>query len=633
MPNTSSDKSNSTATASLGWVRFLRNYGPLPTNGNLFDEYVDDALRRAKVAPIVLSSSHFDAMVSAMNLDSPPSLLIAGTAGDGKTFHLRRLWLQLGGSTKGWLEPGPLKTLRTGNGHEVMFVTDLSALSDTESDQILEGLENSVAGQASTRYVIATNHGQVLERMRALGVRRGRPAVLRSAIQDVFLQSGEGPTGLKIFDLSRTAHRQSLKEVLEAVTNHQGWDSCKECSLDSSGRVCPIAENRRRVIGQDDGARLSERLCDLVEVSRLNGSHLPIRDLLALVTNMILGHKDARDGLMTCLDVPKIQESGALDRGSVYDNIFGANLPGRRATSGGVLPVFKTLLSYGIGEETANGIDGLLVYGSDDSRLAETFAALIGNDSIYGGTVAFKSFQDRYLEGEEDARLEHGASEFLERLVIQRRRLFFTLPKERADYPYWNLTAFRFAGDYLALTEALAMKKNVDERTRAVLAQGLNRVMTGLLIDNQDKLFVASSGGFTQSKISVLCEAEVPSRRTGGVGMSIRYDGLAQRPCIDVALPPGGRGSVILGLTPVRFEFLCRVAEGALPGSFSNECLEDLLAFKARLLRLSEILKASLSGEADEDLPEEDESLRLTFIEIEQTGHGYCKPVSMRSGV
>jgi hypothetical protein len=34
----------------------------------------------------------------------------------------------------------------------------------------------------------------------------------------------------------------------------------------------------------------------------------------------------------------------------------------------------------------------------------------------------------------------------------------------------------------------------------------------------------------------------------------------------------------------VRYEFLSRVAKGALPGSFSRECYEDILAFKSQLL-------------------------------------------------
>ena len=33
-----------------------------------------------------------------------------------------------------------------------------------------------------------------------------------------------------------------------------------------------------------------------------------------------------------------------------------------------------------------------------------------------------------------------------------------------------------------------------------------------------------------------------------------------------------------------RFEFLTRVAAGALPSSFSRECYEDVLAFKSRVM-------------------------------------------------
>jgi hypothetical protein len=38
-------------------------------------------------------------------------------------------------------------------------------------------------------------------------------------------------------------------------------------------------------------------------------------------------------------------------------------------------------------------------------------------------------------------------------------------------------------------------------------------------------------------------------------------------------------------LTLTRYEYLSRVAEGAMPNSFSKECFEDLLALKGRLMR------------------------------------------------
>ena len=34
----------------------------------------------------------------------------------------------------------------------------------------------------------------------------------------------------------------------------------------------------------------------------------------------------------------------------------------------------------------------------------------------------------------------------------------------------------------------------------------------------------------------------------------------------------------------MRFEFLTRVANGALPSSFSKECYEDVIAFKTKVL-------------------------------------------------
>lgn len=447
-------------------------------------------------------------------------------------------------------------------------------------------------------------------------------------MQDAFLLAGKAPGRLAIFDLSRTARRHSLDEVLSAVAGHAEWEKCAQCPLRSPERLCPIFENRERLLGSTDGGRFARRLGDLVEVARLNGWHLPVRDLLALTANMILGHKVAREGLLSCADVAKIQEAGKSEYGSIYDNVFGANLPRKRANDH---QVFRALATFGIGEETSNGADGLLVYGADDGNLLDAFNRLVKADSAYGATPSYLAAQLRYLEGEEAARIDGGAADFLARLETQRRRLFFTLPDDERDYPFWNMTAFRFAGDYLNMSAALAERKSVDETVRARMVRGLNRVMTGLLIENTDRIFVASSGGFTQSRISVLCDTEAPARRVGGIGLSIKPDTLTERPALDISLAQGVSSAAAFNLSPVRFEFLCRVAEGALPGSFSNECLEDMLAFKAKLLRKAELLRiARLSY--DDDEPSEDQgALTLNFIEIEQNGHGFSRPVTVRA--
>ena len=617
---------------SSAWVRFLRSYGPTPNNLTLFDEFVTDNLVKAKVKPITLSSPLLEKIKERVSSGEPGSILIAGTAGDGKTYHCRGLWTHFGGAEKDWTAKTTVKQLTLADGRQAMFIKDLSELSDEESDAALTLMEKSMGGEEAKSFVvIAANHGQILERLRDLGKRQGRPHPLRKPIQDAFLQYGQAPSGLAIFDLSRTTRRESLTEVLKAVAGHQEWEKCKRCSLQADGRVCPIYENRSRVLGEIDGDLFATRLGDVVEVSRLNGWHLPVRDLLALASNMILGHgnaKLAKEGLMACSDVATIQEKGAIEDASLYGNVFGSNLPTRRAMS---RPVFRALASFGVGFETTNAADGLMVYGADDPKLVDAFKRLLASDPVYGATQGYLASLQRYLEGDEAARIDNGAQEFLDRLQAQRRRLFFTVPATEKEYDHWLMTAFRFAGDYLEMVDALTDGKGVSESTRARLVRGLNRVMTGLLIENNDKLFVASSGGFTQSRISVLCDTEASARRSGGVGMRIKLDPLTERVALDVALAAGASHSASFTLSPVRFEFLCRVAEGALPGSFSNECLEDMLAFKAKLLRKAELLRASRLAE-DEEPDVDDGALTLNFIEMEQNGHGFSRPVTVRAG-
>ncbi len=597
----------------------------------MFDEYVSNALGRAKVQPIRLSTPLLDAMVEHIESKAPGSILIAGTAGDGKTYHCRSLWTRIGGDPKVWTDKGNVKEHRLADGRLAVFIKDLSEFNGEESDLPLQRFEKSVLeGGDSEVVILAANHGQLLDRLRDLGKRQKRVHPLRKPLQERFLQAGPAPDRLAVFDLSRTTSRKTLEEVAMAVAGHPEWDNCKRCSLNSGGKVCPIDENRRRLLGESDGGQLTRRLGDLVEIARLNGLHLPIRDLLALCANMVLGYadaKEAKENLMTCADVAKIQESGHVSKASIYANAFGANLPKRRASD---RPVFKAMASFGVGEETTNAADGLLVYGKDDAHLQADFDRLVGCDQVYGATADFCGAQDAYLEGHEGVRLEAGSSEFLEMLEAQRRRLYFTLPEAEPGYPRWSMTAFRFAGDYLDIIDSLKAKKSVSETVRGRIAKGLNRVMTGLLLENVDRIFIASSGGFTQSRVSVLCDHETPSRRQGGVGMAIKLHEETLRPQLDISLSPGLGNSVAFDLTPIRHEFLSCVAAGALPASFSNECLEDLLAFKAKLLRKAEIVrKAGFAGD-DDEAHGEASALTLNFIDIEPGGRGFARPVTVK---
>jgi hypothetical protein len=616
---------------SNSWIRFLRNYGPLPTNGNLFDEHVTASVRRRQVAPIELPTPLVAEMASALQTESYKSLLIAGTAGDGKTYHARKLWEAFGGAERDWDRLVKDQLLALPSGRTLRFVKDLSELSPTEGGSILAGLEESLFNPGSTvGYVIACNHGQLLERLRKFtSPVNGTPSRLLSAVQNAFLNGQHDIASLKIVDLGKQGQRHSFRAVVKAVVEHEGWGSCANCGLNSEGLRCPIMTNRERAKSVSDDGRFVSRLEDLIELTRLNGAHLPVRDLLALVANMLLGHPNVKEQLMTCGDVARIQNEQLLDRASIYRNIFGANLGHRRAMA---RTVFKSLAAFRIGDETTNTIDGMLVYGQHDARLNDDFLALVANDQAYGGNEAFLSDQAQYLEGDESARESETTANFLERLRDQRRRLFFTLPEGNSrPYPFWDLSILQSAGDYLALYRACEAKQQLPAAVKSKMVRGLNRVTTGLLLDNTHVVFLASSGGFSNSKVSVLCDTEIPATRRGaGPGLSVHFDLSKQRPCIDIWVGQDASTSVKFDLTPVRFEFLCRVADGALPSSFSNECFEDLLAFKVRLLRKAEHVREQLSLVNDEDQyghENHEADLKLAFIEIEPSGNGFLKPM------
>lgn len=611
--------SGSSLTAA--WVRFLRNYGPIPTNDNMYDESIQRALKKHKIKPITLPAQFLDVLLANFRCETPRSQIITGTAGDGKTYHCREVWLALGGGDTVWNQGAKIQQLAF-EGRTLIIVKDLSELMDHEGAELIEAVARDVADPtSSTYYLLAANHGQLLEKLKTapdtLAVKR-----LATVVEDLLVtrSTTDLTMRLQLKDLSRAPAAQMTVEIIEAITQHEGWGGCGGCPSQAEGQSCPILENRRRLMAEDDGDPFQRRLTALIELSERNGGHFPVRQLLALVANSLLGHPSARDGLMSCADVPAIQQSGRADLASVYRNIFGENLKQSRAEK---TELFKKLNLFGIGAETSNRVDNLLVYGADDPAQAEPYAELVLSDPIYGATPAFAQAQRAYLEGDEG----NDRSQFLSALRAQRQRLFFTLPDTLAEsYQLWDLTVFRFAGLFLEVAEKLAAKQPLPRQALGQVVRGLNRIFTGMLVQNQDELVLATSGSYSQSKRSPLLDELISVPRASGEEVSLNADG-AGGFCVSVRLVRGNEiPPVTLALSPTRFEFLGRVAEGALPSSFSLECHEDLLAFKARLLRETEKRRA-----LDGDDRAVDGELVLRFIELGSDGRATQRRVMVRA--
>jgi hypothetical protein len=121
--------------------------------------------------------------------------------------------------------------------------------------------------------------------------------------------------------------------------------------------------------------------------------------------------------------------------------------------------------------------------------------------------------QRGHLDGQRGREASHptirgSVSAFLGMLRAQRQRLFFTLPPAReGEYELWDLTLFRYGGLYLEVAQSLSTSKALPRRVMPLLVRGLNRVFTGMLIQNQDELVLATSGSHSQSKTSPLLDA------------------------------------------------------------------------------------------------------------------------------
>jgi len=621
---------------SLTWLQFLRQYGPVSRNDNMYDETIQRSARRAKVDPILFEHPAQREVVACFDQSTidPVSVILTGTAGDGKTHLCRQVWSALKGDPEAWASDDPYLSLVFGYPKDrkqwpttddptlyrqvtIHFIRDLSGWApqqglewEPEKEALLQKLCNSLFDSTSDEvFLIAANDGQLIESWRRLS---DSPTVIkaRKLFEDLLVEERQQEEGvrLRMFNLSRWSSAELFDRAHHAFVTHPGWDSCYEGVAgenEAFGPRCPIRHNYELL----KTPLVTSRLRSLIELCDHNGLHLPIRQILLLLSNAVLGHPDCRDHLMRPVDIPKILDQGTQSKASIYNNIFGGNLTENRRHS---ITIFDYLERFQLGYETTNRIDNILIFGEGDPQLGAHFDEFLRADSFYGADIRYFEARDRYIEGAEDDPNE--AKDFLDLLVAQRRGLFFKIPKDlEKELNLWELSVFRFAGEYL--DEVLLVLKDGKLVRRPILnrlIKGLNRIFTGMLLNSERELYLATSGNFSQARISrvLVDRLSVEPRHGERVTLAI-----GESNHVELNVHLSNEIIETLELNLVRFEFLSRVAtEGALPASFSKECYEDMLAFKSRLLAAHERRKNADGFETDQS------QLGLRLINISEQG-------------
>lgn len=607
----------------MKFLRFIRQYGPVAKNDNMYDETIRRSAKRNGVEPIKFEHPAEAEILGCYgnNASQPVSVILTGTAGDGKTHLLREVWQKLGGDIELWSSDNPYLQysleLKDGTIKTVHFIRDLSGWAPQQGleweheklELIQKFCESIYEDNPTDIFLIAANDGQLVESWRRLPsspmVNRTRDLFEELLVEDK--QSIEGVC-LKFFNLSRWGSAELFTHVYKAFIEHDGWAMCYQESTgddDTFGVNCPVRHNYELL--KDE--LVYSRIRCLIELCDHCDLHLPIRQLLLLLSNAVLGHPDCPDNIIRPKDIPEIIRNKKTSKASLYNNVFGGNLSENRRRA---ISIFDYFERFQIGYETSNRIDNILIYGDSEKSLNDSFKEFIASDTFYGADDSYYSIRNRYIEGaEEDT---DAPKEFLDLLISQRRGLFFKIPHDKShELKLWDLTVFRYAGEYLHdVLAPLGEEKPIRRAIRSRLVMGLNRIFTGMLVNSDRELLLATSGNFSQAKISRVLKDRLSVEPRHGERITVTLNQKA-RAQVEVHLSKEIMESWELNL--VRFEFLSRVAtEGALPASFSKECYEDVLAFKSRLLAAHQ-KRTKLDG--IEDAPDH---LGLTLINISKQG-------------
>lgn len=569
------------------WVRFVKQYGPISRNDNMYDEQIRRSARRYEVEPLDFIHPLETDLFAAVSKDvaRASSIILTGTAGDGKSRLCGRLWTELGGDAGEWTANEIYQEISTvvgGRARTVGIIRDLTALPANGTygawsgkPALLEAVNRSFFNpDPDFIFVIAANDGQLLDTWRrAVEVPLSHESY--ELLEACLVEGKPASRGqVAFFNLSTVSCATILDLTLEAIIAHPGWAAAyAEAEVDGFfSEACPIRRNYEIL----SSPRFRSRLRQLFQLMDLNELHTPIRRVLLLIANMLLGHPLAKDRLMSPVDVRPLLRSGKAHAGDIFQNLFGANLTQPRRDS---LEIFEFLNRFGIGDETTNRIDNILVFGPSDETLRPYYVDFVESAFSPQALDELSALRNNYLERPDAT--QDGEHLFLDSLQAQRRAIFFQIDEEQSEeLRLWDLTVFRHAGEFLRdVVIPLRQNGRVNRAILGRLVNGLNRIFTGMLVTTDRELLVAAGLSGSAAGLSQILVERISVAPRRHERIELRAGSL---PTLIVEIDSGIE--VRLDLNLVRYEFLMRVAGGALPGSFSKECHEDILAFKSTIL-------------------------------------------------
>ncbi len=583
-------------TPGENWIKLLRAYGPIPDDSATEAEHVDDFAKKLGLKRLTFTHPEKTHLADCFKKSQElmPVVVITGTAGDGKTTLCYEIIEELSGQSPP--AEDKKKAIQTVSIPTSTGPTNLTAIFDLtawrirgtdgklipEQIKILETIADHIEGRTSHPFLIAVNDGQMHEIHRALPDTCS--SGLRGAFEELIRMHAKGERDsakfplLKFVNLSTVPSDAIFTSCLDELLKRPEWICLEEEShLALFGPNSPIPANYALLSSKE----MRSKLISISQLADASGFHLSIRSVFMLLANSLLGHPDARHGLLNPgKKTSQLLEKDQKQRGALHLNFFGKNLSLLERNQ---RDIFRFLKLLHIGDETTNDIDELLIFGDLDEELQATYQELISKDPFDQRSKKIATFIDHYIEGLLEQPKDITA--FLQELADERRRVFLQSTDEQIEnQKLWCMTVFHYAGDYLKYYFLpIREGESVPLPRLQKLIAGLNRVWTGLFISNQShELFLASGLDMTTSPVSDLfLKTLTTTEQPAGISIE-KPTGTGLLPQIVLR---ANNLTYSFDLTVLRFEFLMRVSDGAMPTSFSREAYEDLIALKQCALR------------------------------------------------
>jgi hypothetical protein len=540
------------------FVSYLNRYTTTSSDHEaVFDEFISQA-PEPKAGPLRIDTTIENFVRNRFAQPTPPSIILTGNAGDGKTYLCRQIIHAFAGKDiTSWGDDTEFRIDR--DAIQLHVVKDLSEMSDTAGmDQLHQLNAAMIATNSTERYLIAANEG----RLRALLT----AAHLDDLYEAVNTQLLQGPDQnnqrLIVVNLNRVTTSSYVTQALRWMTDPVHWEDCEGCPILDR---CPIRFNATRLREEQVQQRVTllYRLLEHLDV------HVTIRDMLMHLAYTLTGGQSCDDLIGTVM-----RSNWSYTRTPLvyYENVWAlqADASFRRKAV-----VVQQLERFPVGQHSLFAVDNFIINGHEhDGQEAQEYVHLFA-PAVDLGQRLFAQDRDDYLRGGAPAFQNDNEHELLKWLPRCRRKLFF----EGNDSDQMiRLIPFLFLPDYQCL---LNNEWSALERCKRDIVLGLNRAFAQLYITEDDNLFVTAQYLHTAEQPQPLVRLKFPIESlwlTAEAHQTIAYDDDRINLQLIIGPPPAMYGThqstepVRWRLNLLLFEYLMRLAHGGTYDVLGDEC-------------------------------------------------------------